>query len=103
MNGASLFVFPSLAEGFGMPNVEAMACGCPVVTTPGFAVREVVAEAAVIVDNPHDAVALSEAMHRVLSDTQLRSALITRGRERSLIYSWKQSAQRLLAVYEELC
>jgi glycosyltransferase involved in cell wall biosynthesis len=102
MNGADAFVFPSFAEGFGMPNVEAMACGCPVITTPGFAIREIVGDAAYIVEDPYDAVALSEAMHRVISNGQLRAHLIERGIARIPLFSWTQSAARLLSVYEDL-
>jgi glycosyltransferase involved in cell wall biosynthesis len=102
MNAASVFVFPSLAEGFGMPNVEAMACGCPVVTTPAFAVREIVGDAAVVVEDPRDPVKLSEAIHRVLSDEGLRSSLVERGLARLPLFSWTDSAKKLLAVYEEM-
>ncbi len=102
MNAASAFVFPSLAEGFGMPNIEAMACGCPIVTTPGFAIREVVGDAAMIVEDPHNAVALSKALHAVITDNDLRSRLVQRGFARIPRFSWKKSADRLLSVYEEL-
>jgi glycosyltransferase involved in cell wall biosynthesis len=102
MNGADAFVFPSLAEGFGMPNVEAMACGCPVITTPGFAMREIVGDAALVVEDPLDASALSDAIHRVISDAELRAGLISRGLVRAARYSWKESAERLLAMYGEL-
>ena len=103
MNAADAFVFPSFAEGFGMPNVEAMACGCPVITTPGLAIREIVGDAAYIVEDPYDAVALSEAMHRVISNGQLRAHLIERGAARIPLFSWTRSAERLLSVYDELC
>jgi glycosyltransferase involved in cell wall biosynthesis len=102
MNAASAFIFPSLAEGFGMPNVEAMACGCPVITTPGFAIREVVGDAAVIVENPDDAAALARAVHGVLSNAELRAGLVKRGLARITRFSWKTSAERLLSVYAEL-
>lgn len=102
MNAASAFVFPSLAEGFGMPNIEAMACGCPVVTTPGFAIREIVGDAAVVVEDPHDAAALAKAIHKVITDNDLRSGLVQRGLARIPRFSWKKSAARLLSVYEEL-
>jgi glycosyltransferase involved in cell wall biosynthesis len=102
MNAADAFVFPSFAEGFGMPNVEAMACGCPVITTPGFAIREIVGDAACMVEDPYDAVALSEAMHRVISNRQLRAHLIERGTARIPLFSWTRSAERLLSVYEDL-
>ena len=102
MNAASAFVFPSLAEGFGMPNIEAMACGCPVITTPGFAIQEIVGDAAVVVEDPHNAGALARAIHNVISDDNLRSGLIQRGIARARLFSWKDSAKRLLSVYDEL-
>jgi glycosyltransferase involved in cell wall biosynthesis len=103
MNAADAFVFPSLAEGFGMPNIEAMACGCPVVTTPAFAVREIVGDAAIIVEDPYDAVALAEAIQDVIADTPLRAGLVKRGAARISRFSWTESAERLLSMYEELC
>ncbi len=102
LSAARAFVFPSFAEGFGMPNVEAMACGCPVVTTPAFAVREIVGDAAIVVEDPTDAVALSEAMHRATTDEALRARLRERGFARLPLFSWEDSARRLLGVYGAL-
>lgn len=102
MNTARAFVFPSYAEGFGMPNVEAMACGSPVVTTPAFAVREIVGDAALVVENPSDPVALAEALHRATTDEALRSQLRERGFARLGLFSWEDSAKKLLGVYESL-
>jgi glycosyltransferase involved in cell wall biosynthesis len=102
MNGAQAFVFPSLAEGFGMPNVEAMACGCPVVTTPAFAIREIVGDAALVVENASDSDALCEAMHRVTTDEDLRALLVERGFARLHLFSWEDSARKLLGVYARL-
>ena len=85
-----------------MPNIEAMACGCPVVTTPGFAIREIVGDAAFVVEDPHDAAALAEAVQSVITDAGLRSSLVGRGLARIPRFSWKESATRLLSVYEEL-
>ncbi|HOX31133.1 MAG TPA: glycosyltransferase family 1 protein [Spirochaetales bacterium] len=102
MNAARAFVFPSLAEGFGMPNVEAMACGCPVVTTPAFAVREIVGDAALVVEDPSDPVALAEALHRATTDEALRARLRERGFARLPLFSWEDSARKLIGVYERL-
>jgi glycosyltransferase involved in cell wall biosynthesis len=102
MNAADLFVFPSLAEGFGMPTIEAMACGCPVITTPGFAVREIVGDAAVVVENPHNAADLTEAMFDVISHRDIRARLVQRGKARLPLFSWTKSAERLLSVYQDL-
>jgi glycosyltransferase involved in cell wall biosynthesis len=102
MNAADAFVFPSLAEGFGMPNVEAMACGCPVVTTPGFAMSEIVGDAALVVEDPRDSAALAEALHRVLSDGKLRASLVERGFARLHLFSWEEAARKLVALYDRL-
>ena len=102
MNAASAFVFPSLAEGFGMPNIEAMACGCPVVTTPGFAIKEIVGDAAIVVEDPFDAPSIAQALHDAIKNEPLRSSLIKRGLAHSLHFSWKTSANKLLGVYAKL-
>jgi glycosyltransferase involved in cell wall biosynthesis len=103
LNAADLFVFPSLAEGFGMPNVEAMACGCPVVTSAAFAVPEIVGDAAVVVGDPMDSSALAGAMARVLTNPDLAAGLRAKGLERVKRYSWKESAEKLIGVYADLC
>ena len=72
LNKAELFWFPSLSEGFGMPNVEAMNCGCPVVTSAVFAIPEVVGDAAVVLDDPKDVHGLARESHRLLSDDDRR-------------------------------
>lgn len=85
-----------------MPNIDAMACGCPVVTTPGFAMREIVGDAALIVDDARDPRALSHAMAHSLTDGPLRARLIENGLRRARLFSWPTSAGRLLAAYEDL-
>jgi glycosyltransferase involved in cell wall biosynthesis len=102
MNAARAFVFPSLAEGFGMPNIEAMACGCPVVTTPAFAIREIVGDAALVVEDALDPVALAEALYRASTDEALRSRLRENGFARLGLFSWEESAKKLLEIYERL-
>jgi glycosyltransferase involved in cell wall biosynthesis len=99
-NAADLFVYPSLYEGFGLPPLEAMACGTPVVTSNVSSLPEVVGDAALLVD-PHDECALTEAMARALSDTELRQDMRARGLERARHFSWERSARETLAVYEE--
>jgi len=102
-NNASVFVFPSLAEGFGMPNIEAMACGCPVITSPIFAIPEVVGNAAMVMDNPQDANELADLMEKMLSDEDLRQNYVQRGLEHAKQFrSWKPSASKMLRVWEEL-
>jgi glycosyltransferase involved in cell wall biosynthesis len=102
MAGAELFVFPSLAEGFGMPNVEAMASGCPVVTSGAFAIPEIVGDAALIVADPLDVSGFAVAMARVLADQELADTLRRRGLARRPLYSWDDAADKLLALYERV-
>ena len=101
-SGAELFVFPSIYEGFGMPVLEAMACGAPVITSNTTSLPGVAGDAAILV-NPFDARELGEAMVRVLSDVKLRESLRARGFERAKHFTWERTAQRTLEVYRELC
>jgi len=97
----ALFVFPSLYEGFGMPPLEAMACGAPVVCAKASSLPEVVGDAALLID-PTDVPAMAEAMMRVSEDANLREDLRRRGAIRAKVYSWEQSARDLLLVYQDL-
>jgi len=99
---ASVFVFPSLYEGFGLPPLEAMAAGAPVITSNVSSLPEVVGDAAVLID-PMDAGTIADAMARVLGDADLRAELIRRGHERVKAFSWERSVARVRQVYEELC
>lgn len=99
--GAELLVYPSLYEGFGVPIVEAMASGCPVVCSNRSSMPDVVGEAGILVD-PEDAKAMAEAMGRVLADPSLADALRTRGLDRAQSFRWEDSAKTLLDVYENV-
>jgi glycosyltransferase involved in cell wall biosynthesis len=99
-SAAELFVYPSLYEGFGLPVVEAMACGTPVVTSTTSSLPEVAGDAALLAD-PRDADALAAAIERALGDPDLRAALAARGRTRARHFSWQRCARETLAVYEE--
>lgn len=99
---ADLFVFPSLYEGFGMPVLEAMACGAPVITSDVTSLPEVAGDAAVLV-SPEDPEALAKAILLVLEDTALREKMRAKGFERVKQFSWEQAARRTLALYREVC
>jgi glycosyltransferase involved in cell wall biosynthesis len=98
---AAVFVFPSLYEGFGLPPLEAMAGGAPVVTSNVSSLPEVVGDAALLID-PRDPGAIAAAMARVLTDSALRADLIRRGYERVRAFSWARSVARVKQVYTEV-
>ena len=100
-SGAALFVFPSLYEGFGLPLVEAMACGAPVVTSNVSSMPEVAGDAAVLVD-PRDVDSLAAAIARVLRDEALRRRLRDAGIARARRFSWETTARLTLDVYAAL-
>ena len=98
---ASVFVFPSLYEGFGLPPLEAMASGTPVVTSNVSSLPEVVGDAAVLVD-PYDVDSIVDGLRRVLTDPALAEDLRRRGRERAREFSWERSVARTRDLYMEL-
>jgi len=97
---AACLVYPSLFEGFGLPVLEAMACGTPVIASSRSALPELVGDAGLLVD-PVNVQALAQAMARVLTDPDLRQELGRRGMEQSRRFSWSETARRTLAVYRE--
>jgi glycosyltransferase involved in cell wall biosynthesis len=100
-NRADLFVFPSLYEGFGIPVLEAMACGCPVVSSKTGCTPEVAGDAAVLV-NPHDVAEISDSIARVLSDETVRKSLVAKGLARVRQFSWKKCADETLKLFESV-
>ena len=100
-SGAALFVFPSLYEGFGLPPLEAMACGVPVVTSNVSSMPEVAGDAAVLVD-PRDVDGLASAIARVSGDEALRASLRAAGIARARQFSWETTARRTLDAYAAL-
>jgi len=97
--GASFLAFPSLFEGFGLPLLEAMASDCPVVCSSAASLPEVAGNAALLFD-PHDPEEMADAMHRVLTDEELRRALRNAGSERCRQFSWETTARETLKVLE---
>ena len=99
-SGATALVYPSLLEGFGLPIVEAMACGAPVITSNNSSMREVAGEAAVLVD-PCDVREMTEAMTRLAEDQSLRQELSARGLKRAGEFSWRKTAELTVQAYRE--
>jgi len=98
---AKIFVFPSLYEGFGLPPLEAMAHGTPVVTSAVSSLPEVVGRAAVLV-NPENVFEIMRALHRVLTDRDLRARMKERGYEQASKFSWETSVRRILDAYQRV-
>lgn len=98
---ASIFAFPSLDEGFGIPVIEAMAAGVPVITSNRSALTEVAGTAALLVD-PERTDAIAEALRRLTDDPALRHDLAQRGHDRAALFSWKKAVRQTWDVYQEL-
>lgn len=99
-NGADLFVYPSLYEGFGLPPIEAMACGTPVITSNVSSLPEVVGDAAIQV-NPYDTLELADTIFRVLANESLRKSLIQKGLSHCRKYDWTRIARQILELYQK--
>ena len=97
-NAADVFVYPSLYEGFGLPPLEAMACGTPTIVARATSLPEVVGEAALSV-NPYDVSEMAEALYRVVQDEGLREAFSRKGIERARMFSWQRTALDTLESY----
>jgi glycosyltransferase involved in cell wall biosynthesis len=96
-NLASVYVYPSLYEGFGLPVLEAMQCGCPVIASNATSLPEVAGDAAVLVD-PIDTTAIAQSIYRVLSDSKLREELVYAGFQQTKKFSWEKCANTMLNI-----
>lgn len=99
-SGASLFVFPSLYEGFGLPPLEAMACGAPVIASDTSCFPEILDKSAVLVD-PHNVRQFADEMSKILLDRQLRKKMTSLGLERVKQFNWEKTARETLKTYSE--
>ncbi len=100
-SSAALLAYPSFYEGFGLPPLEAMACGCPVVTSNVSSLPEVVGEAGIMA-NPYDTDSLAQAMRQVLTDDKLRDDMVRKGVEQAKRFSWEKTARETLEVYSKV-
>ncbi|WP_443661100.1 glycosyltransferase family 4 protein [Clostridium sp.] len=100
-NACELFVYPSFYEGFGLPPIEAMACGVPVIASNVTSIPEIVKDATLLV-NPYDINELSEKMYNVLHDDALRQSLITKGLKRASTLTWDNTAASTLIAYQNI-
>lgn len=98
---AQLFLYPSLRESFGIPILEAMQCGTPIITSNTSAMPEIAGEGAVLID-PTQIEEIAEKIVSLLSNTKMRAQVITYGLERVKLFSWKQTAEQVLGVYNEI-
>lgn len=99
-SAAQLFVYPSLYEGFGIPPLEAQACGCPCVISSVASLPEVGNDSVIYCD-PYDISSIADSIYAVLKDNQLRADLISKGFENIKLFNWKTSAKRILEIVEE--
>jgi glycosyltransferase involved in cell wall biosynthesis len=100
-SGATAFVYPSFYEGFGLPVLEAMACGCPVICSDATSLPEVAGNAAILVD-PNDVEGLAQVLERIVGDAAMRGTLSDQGLQRAKMFTWEKTATRTLEVFAEV-
>lgn len=100
-SGAEVFVYPSLYEGFGMPIVEAQACGCPVITSNISSMPEAAGKGAILI-NPQKTAEIAQALQKIITNETLRKKLIKEGTKNAARFSWEKTAQKVLKTIESL-
>ena len=100
-NNALFFLYVSLRESFGLPILEAMACGCPVITSESSSMPEIAGGAAILVD-PYNSEAISEAMETIMQDSSLREKMVEMGLKRPPLFSYQTRVKRILEIYKEV-
>ncbi|MCP2605311.1 glycosyltransferase family 4 protein, partial [Candidatus Aminicenantes bacterium AH-873-B07] len=100
-NGADIFVYPSLFEGVGLPVLEAMSCGVPVITSNTTALKEIIGNAGIAI-NPFNIDEIAQAIFQIISNEDLKNVYIKKAFERAKEFSWKLTAQRTLKIYKVL-
>ena len=100
-NASTLFILPSFSEGFGLPVVEAMACGLPVTASSRNSIPEVLGDAGILFD-PTQPREMTDSMTRLLTDQTLRDELRARGRKQARLYTWERGAQQMMEILESL-
>jgi glycosyltransferase involved in cell wall biosynthesis len=100
-NGAEVLVYPAFAEGFGLPVLEAMSCGTPVITSNTTSLPEVTGDAAILI-NPHSFQEIGESLHRLISNQGLRKELSDKGLQKARQFSWHEAARKTIEVYREI-
>ncbi len=100
-SGASMFVYPSLYEGFGLPVVEAMSCGCPVITSDRGSLKEITSDSAIFVD-PQDEDDIAIKMTKIIIDNNLRQSLIKKGLLNAARFNWQDTVKKIIAQFDKL-
>ncbi|HQR94928.1 MAG TPA: glycosyltransferase family 1 protein, partial [Sediminibacterium sp.] len=100
-NHARCLVYPSLYEGFGLPIIEAFACGCPVITSKGSSTGEIAGDAAVLI-NPNDTEEMSQKISEVLNNEFLQDQMVKLGHNRAHLFNWDKTANQTLKLYQAI-
>jgi glycosyltransferase involved in cell wall biosynthesis len=100
-NHAQCLVYPSLYEGFGLPIIEAFACGCPVITSKGSSTAEIAGDAAVLID-PNNTDDMTEKIREVFNNSSLQNQLVQLGHNRAHLFNWDKTANQTLKLYQAI-